>query len=192
MSYFHVILDPSCDVCTDQFFRARALGVVNLGNGEPNCGHKKYICVTCDLKFSTFVELQGHWSQSQRHRYCQGCNMHFRSRRQPGGLIDHYVDRHPYCESCSQLFDWEDELEEHFRQSPNHNYCSVCRKHYRYLENLRNVRVSRPVKFLFADFCLFSTSHRAIVFDLIDERTTFIAIIWCVLWYLRKYGFLIL
>ncbi|KAF8310754.1 hypothetical protein DL93DRAFT_2126413 [Clavulina sp. PMI_390] len=84
-----------------------------------------YACDDCDVDFTTFSALQGHWRE--RHYYCQYCNEHFEDE------WDHRVhkrEEHSYCEPCDKVF-WkggEQGLRGHNRQVHSDRYCVGCER----------------------------------------------------------------
>ena len=57
-------------------------------------------CKTCDRFFQFQHSLKDHYTQSRKHEYCQGCDMHFDN---TDDLLDHGKEDHFVCRSCKKV-----------------------------------------------------------------------------------------
>ncbi|PFH49801.1 hypothetical protein AMATHDRAFT_62436 [Amanita thiersii Skay4041] len=94
-----------------------------------------WICDDCGIDFSTSAGRKEHYVQSPRHDYCQRCDELFDDEEE---LEDHYDEVHHWCRHCHMFFKNQYGLQEHYRQSPSHYYCSPCDRHFLSASNLRS------------------------------------------------------
>ncbi|ESK96307.1 myc-associated zinc finger [Moniliophthora roreri MCA 2997] len=93
---------------------------------NPTTPTSDYNCSTCSRKYSSQFSLQEHYRQSPNHPQCIPCRKGFKNKKQ---YDQHLSEEHSSTVACSQCKGRQirvDELQTHFRHSPNHPKCVKC------------------------------------------------------------------
>ena len=112
-------MSPYCRRCDRPFINSRALDQHLTHSSSHN------ICYDCEIDFSSWKGLKEHYVQSPKHNYCQYCDRHFVSHK---GKISHWRAKHAFCDQHYQVFKSYRGLHEHYRQKADHYYCVPCKE----------------------------------------------------------------
>ncbi|KAI0790433.1 hypothetical protein C8Q75DRAFT_115966 [Abortiporus biennis] len=91
-----------------------------------HCQVKHSYCQQCRRYFATFGDLKTHYAKEYNHPSCDRCGEGFMDNT---ALMLHKTAAHPTirCEPCRQYIN-ERQLEQHWKDSPNHPTCRMCAK----------------------------------------------------------------
>ncbi|KLO20287.1 hypothetical protein SCHPADRAFT_992367 [Schizopora paradoxa] len=94
---------------------------------------KHWFCYEHAIDFTSWAQLQAHYTQDREHFYCKPCNVHF---EQSKYLKIHLDTAHFFCRDHRELFkDW-DALKAHYSRSADHFFCQYCSEHFKCKEDL--------------------------------------------------------
>ncbi|KAI3608525.1 myc-associated zinc finger [Moniliophthora roreri] len=121
------IWHPFCKECDRYFVNRPALEKhLDSTKHNPTTPTSDYNCSTCSRKYSSQFSLQEHYRQSPNHPQCIPCRKGFKNKKQ---YDQHLSEEHSSTVACSQCEGRQirvDELQTHFRHSPNHPKCVKC------------------------------------------------------------------
>ncbi|GJE86449.1 zinc finger protein [Phanerochaete sordida] len=139
-----------CTICNGRFF---ATQVAYEQHAKTSKAHFGYKCTICNVTFPSTFARSGHLMQNHQELLCRQCNRYYLSldslhqhyRTDPShpscpqcdtgfadriALAAHLVNVHPEpafpCDICDVSFHDQTELEEHWKESPEHPSCLIC------------------------------------------------------------------